>query len=148
MSEIKEFSVSTNGDRWSLETSGGETVVLHRGNEPSGEHETRTSLADFLRDRAGEPEHAALLQVLGRSSDEVEHQLGEEEVETTSHKMAIEYLRLGGRRLAKVDDNIVSTRTWEDEPAEAVQFWEKQVKPLDEKAQREIILHLPSISDR
>jgi hypothetical protein len=148
MSEIKEFSVSTNGDRWCLDTSGGRTVVLHMGNEPSGGHETRTPLGDFLRERAGKPEHAALLQVLGQSQDEVEHQLGGEDVETLSHQIAMEYLRLGGRRLAKVDDNIVSTRTWEDEPAEAAQFWEKQVKPLDEKAQREIILYLPSIRDR
>jgi hypothetical protein len=148
MSEIKEFSVSTNGDRWSLDMSGGETVVLHMGNEPSGGHETRTPLADFLKERAGKPEHAALLQVLGQSKDEVEHQLGEVGVETTSHKVAMEYLRLGGRRLAKVDDNIVSTREWEDEPAEAAEYWQAQVKPLDEKAQREIILHLPPISDR
>lgn len=148
MSEIKEFSVSTNGDRWSLDMSGGETVVLHMGNEPSGGHETRTPLADFLKDRAGRPEHAALLQVLGQSRVEIEHQLGEVGTETTSRNVAMEYLRLGGRRLAKVDDNIVSTRTWEDEPAEAAEFWEAQVEPLDEKAQREIVLHLPSISDR
>lgn len=148
MSEIKEFSVSANGDRWSLNMSGGETVVLHMGNEPSGGHESRTPLADFLKDRAGKPEHAALLQVLGQSQDEVEHQLGEDDVETLSHQIAMEYLRLGGRRLAKVDDNIVSTRSWEVEPAEAAEFWEAQVEPLDEKAQREIILHLPSISDR
>lgn len=55
---------------------------------------------------------------------------------------------MGGRRLAKVDDHIVTTRTGEDEPAEAAEFWQAQVEPLDEKAQREIILHLPSISDR
>lgn len=148
MSEIKEFSLSANGDRWFLDMSGGKAVVLHLGNEPSGGHETRTPLADFLREKAGKPEHAALLQVLGQSRDEVEHQLGEEVAETSSHKVALEYMRLGGRRLAKVEDNIVTTRTWEDEPAEAAAFWQAQVDPLDEKAQREVILHLPSISDR
>lgn len=83
LSEIKEFSVSTNGDRWSLDMSGGETFVLHMGNEPSGGHETRTPLADFLRERAGKPEHAALLQVLGQSQDEVQHQLGEDALDTS-----------------------------------------------------------------
>jgi arginine deiminase len=108
----------------------------------------RTPLADFLREKAGKPEHAALLKVLGQSPDVVEHQLDEEVAETSSHKMATEYMRLGGRRLAKVDDNIVTSRTWEDEPKEAAAFWKAQVEPLDEKAQREVILHLPSISDR
>jgi hypothetical protein len=51
MSETKEFSVSTNGDRWSLDTA----------NEPSGGHQTLTALATFLEERAGKPEHAALL---------------------------------------------------------------------------------------
>ena len=148
MSEIKEFSVSANGDRWSLETSDGEAYVIHMGNEPSGGHETRLPLAGFLKEREGSPEHSALLQVLGQSHNEIEHQLGEMEVETFSHKTAMDYLRLGGRRLAKIDDNIVSTRAWEDEPAEAEAFWQTWVEPLDEKAQREVILHLPSISDR
>ncbi|MET0171749.1 MAG: hypothetical protein ABW206_05055 [Agrobacterium vaccinii] len=148
MSEIKEFSVSTNGDRWLLDMSGGEAVILHMGNEPSGGHETKMPLADFLNERAGKPEHSALLQVLGQSQDEVEHQLGEDDAETSSHQIAMEYMRLGGRRLAKVDDNIVSTRTWEDEPAEATALWQAQVEPLDEKAQREVMLHLPSISER
>ncbi len=147
MSEIKEFSVSPNGDRWCLDMSAGEAVVLHMGNEPSGGHETRTPLADFLKEREGKPEHAALLQVLGQSRDEVEHQLGGEEAETTSHRTAMEYLRLGGRRLAKVDDNIVSTRAWEDEPPVASAFWNARVESLDEKSQREVMLHLPSISD-
>lgn len=147
MNDIKEFSVSTNGDRWCLDMSGGEAIVLHMGNEPSGGHKTRTPLADFLKERAGKPEHAALLQVLGQSRDEVEHQLSKDEDQTTSYKTAMEYLRLGGRRLAKVDDNIVSTRFWEDEPAAASAFWDMEVELLDEKAQREVILHLPSISD-
>lgn len=140
MNEVKEFSVSPNGDRWCLDMSAGQAVVLHMGNEPSGGHETRTTLADFLKEREGKPEHAALLQVLGQSRDEVEHQLGGEEAETTSYRTAMEYLRLGGRRLAKVDDNIVSTRAWEDEPPEASAYWNSQVEPMDEKSQREVML--------
>jgi hypothetical protein len=73
--------VSTNGDRWCLDMNDGEVVVLHIGNEPSGGHETRTPLAVFLEERVGKPEHAALLQVLGQSRDEVEDQLGEAEVD-------------------------------------------------------------------
>lgn len=42
---------------------------------------------------------------------------------TETRKLAEEYLRLGGRRKSKIDDNIVNTRLWEDEPAEASKFW-------------------------
>lgn len=148
MSKIKQFSGSTNGDQWSLDTTDGETVVVHTGNEPSGGHQTRTPLAVFLEQSVGKPEHDALLQVLGLSQEEVEQQLQPNETETPSHKTAMEYLRLGGRRLAKVDDNIVSVRAWEDDPVEAEAFWRTHVEPLDHGKRQEVALHLPSISDR
>jgi hypothetical protein len=66
---------------------------------------------------------------------------------TPSLKLAEEYLRLGGRRRAKVDDNIVSTRQWDDEPAEAAEFWKKHVEPLHDKQRSDVEIHLPSISD-
>ncbi|NLR97425.1 hypothetical protein HGP17_11385 [Rhizobium sp. P38BS-XIX] len=84
MSEAKEFSVSSNGDRWSLEVLDGDMTVIHKANEPSGGHETRTALAAFLEERAGKPEHAALLQVLGQSRDEIEDQLKPDETDTRS----------------------------------------------------------------
>ncbi len=148
MSETKQFSTSTNGDQWSLDTTDGETVVVHRGNMPSGGHETRTPLAVFLEQSVGKPEHTALLQVLGQSQEEVEHQLQADDTETPSHKTAMEYLRLGGRRLAKVDDNIVSVRSWEDDPSEAEAYWQAHVEPLDHQKRQEVALHLPSISHR
>lgn len=148
MSDAKEFSVSSNGDRWSLEAIDGEMTVIHKANEPSGGHETRTALAAFLNERAGKPEHAALLQVLGQSRDEIDEQLKPDDTDTLSLKIATEYLRLGGRRQAKVDDNIVSTRSWEDDPSEADAYWQTHVAPLSEREQRDIMVHLPSISDR
>lgn len=66
---------------------------------------------------------------------------------TPSLKLAEEYLSLGGTRRAKVDDNIVSTRKWEDEPAEAKAFWEEKIESLDQKQRQEVEIHLPSISD-
>ncbi|UXT49601.1 hypothetical protein FY136_10260 [Agrobacterium tumefaciens] len=84
MSETKEFSVSSNGDRWSLEVEDGHMTVVHKANVPSGGHETRTSLADFLEEHAGKPEHSALLQVLGQSQSEIQNQLGTEVTEDTS----------------------------------------------------------------
>jgi hypothetical protein len=66
---------------------------------------------------------------------------------TESKKLADEYLRLGGRRKAKVDDNIVSTRTWDDEPAEADAYWQQHIAPLDDKRRREVELLLPSMND-
>lgn len=148
MIEEKEFSISSNGDRWSLEVLDGDMTVIHKANEPSGGHETRTPLATFLDERAGKPGHAALLQVLGQSRDEIKDQLKPEETETQSLQIATEYLRLGGRRQAKVDDNIVSTLSWDDDPLEADAYWQTHVTPLTEKEQRDITIHLPSMSDR
>lgn len=71
----------------------------------------------------------------------------EEKTTTPSKKIADEYLALGGRRKAKVDDNIVSTRAWEDDSSEAAAFWKEKVEPLGDDERREIELHLPSMSD-
>lgn len=70
MTDAKEFSISSNGDRWSLEEVDGAMCVRHKANEASGGHETRTALAAFLEERVGKPEHTALLQLLSRSPDE------------------------------------------------------------------------------
>lgn len=66
--------------------------------------------------------------------------------QTHAAELAKEYLRLGGRRLSKVDDNHVTTRMWESETAEAAAFWQKNIEPMDEIHQREVITLLPSIS--
>lgn len=148
MTDVKEFSISSNGDRWSLEVVDGDMSVLHKANEASGGHETRAPFGAFLEERVGRPEHTALLQVLGQSSDEAKNRSKSEEVETPSLRIATEYLRLGGRRRAKVDDNIVSSRSWENAPSAAEAFGREHVAHLPEKEQRDIIIHLPSISDR
>jgi hypothetical protein len=148
MSDTKAFSVSSNGDRWSLETDADGMTVLHQANEPSGGHETRTSLPDFLEGHAGKPEHAALIQLLGQSTNKIDAQLApSDDTDMASLKIAREYLRLGGRRVAKVDDNSVSVRLWEDDPSEAESFWQARVEPLGEKERRDIAIHLPSMSD-
>ncbi|MGK9055635.1 hypothetical protein QTA58_13095 [Neorhizobium sp. CSC1952] len=64
---------------------------------------------------------------------------------TEAQKLAEEYLRLGGRRKSKIDDNIVNTRLWEDEPPEADRFWSERIEPLDEERRREVAIFLPSI---
>jgi hypothetical protein len=58
---------------------------------------------------------------------------------TPSLNIVEEYLRLGGRRRAKVDVNIVSTRQWDDEPAEACEFWKKHVEPMDDKQRSDVV---------
>lgn len=57
------------------------------------------------------------------------------------------HLELGGRRLAKVDDNIVQVRDWEMDPMDGEAFWQANVEALVEREKREVFLHLPSISD-
>jgi hypothetical protein len=67
---------------------------------------------------------------------------------THALEIATEYQRLGGRRLAKMDDNIVDTRKWDDEPAEASAFWRENVENLDSESQAEVVSHLNSINNR
>jgi len=69
-------------------------------------------------------------------------------LETNAHQLAERYLALGGKRLAKIDDNIVSTRTWDDEPAEAMRFWDEQIASLSEERRTEVEPLLPSINDK
>jgi hypothetical protein len=66
---------------------------------------------------------------------------------TTTVKLAEEYLRLGGGRLAKIDDNQVSTRQWRHETREAEDFWNKHIAPLDEKQREDVMIHLPTINE-
>jgi hypothetical protein len=68
------------------------------------------------------------------------------DLETPTKKLAEAYLELGGTRRAKLDDNIVDTRQWEDEPAEATAFWEKEIAPLAPARLREVETHLPTLN--
>lgn len=65
---------------------------------------------------------------------------------TKALDIAREYQRLGGKRLAKIDDNIISSRKWDDEPAEADAFWKENVAGLSDEEQADIISHLETTS--
>ena len=66
--------------------------------------------------------------------------------ETQSAKLAAHYLRLGGGRLAKIDDNHVGTRQWAHETRASEAFWDEHIACLDEARRVEVILHLPTIN--
>jgi len=66
--------------------------------------------------------------------------------ETTVSALVERYLALGGVRKAANDDNAISTRLWEDEPAAAAEFWERNVASQPDARRREIETLLPSIS--
>jgi hypothetical protein len=68
------------------------------------------------------------------------------ELKTETLKLAEEYMRLGGMRRAKIDDNIVDTRTWENDPPKAAEFWESKIASLPEARRREVETHLPTIN--
>lgn len=67
---------------------------------------------------------------------------------TKSCRLAEEYLRLGGRRRSKIDDNIVTLRQWEEDTPEAERFWKDQIETLSEQDRRQVVIFLPSINDR
>ena len=64
---------------------------------------------------------------------------------TTASELAKEYLRLGGTRKVVTDDNRISVRIWEGEPAQAAHFWDTEIDTLDRKAREEVETLLPSI---
>jgi hypothetical protein len=74
MHNMKQFASSSNGDIWFLATDDQtrEPFVLHRGNLPSGGHETRTAVEVFLNTQPYGPEREALLAVLGVGDDTVD----------------------------------------------------------------------------
>ncbi|MBR0557073.1 hypothetical protein J5J10_15400 [Ciceribacter sp. L1K23] len=65
---------------------------------------------------------------------------------TKSKVLAEEYMRLGGKRLAKIDDNITKVRKWEDDPPAAEQFWQEHIAVLDDKGRRDVEFYLPDIN--
>lgn len=65
---------------------------------------------------------------------------------TKSLRLAEEYLRLGGHRRSKIDDNITTVRHWEKDPPEAERFWQDQVQPLSAKDRKQVEDFLPSIN--
>jgi hypothetical protein len=69
-------------------------------------------------------------------------------LDTNAHQLVAQYLALGGTRLSKLDDNIVSTRKWDDEPAEAARFWDEHIARLPEDRRAEVETLLPSMNDR
>lgn len=125
-----------------------EAVAVHEANAPLGGQVTRIPVADFLNRNTGKPEYEALLQILSQSHPRPESQLIEDEGETSCYATAMRYLDLGGRRRAKVGDNSVTTRSWEQDPSEAEAFRQSNSETLDEKGRRDVALHLPSISER
>jgi ABC-type hemin transport system ATPase subunit len=69
-----------------------------------------------------------------------------EKLETEASRLAKHYLRLGGTRKAIIDDNRVSTRSWDPEPEEASRFWDECIAPLDDKHRREVETLLPTVN--
>jgi hypothetical protein len=69
-----------------------------------------------------------------------------DEMETTCHRLATEYLRLGGHRRAKIDDNITTIRHWEADPPEAEDFWRQKIEPLPQVDRKQVENFLPTIN--
>lgn len=65
---------------------------------------------------------------------------------THALELAEEYRKLGGTRLAKIDDDIIETRLWDEEPYMAAEFWRENVEILDDKGQAEVVSHLKSLN--
>jgi hypothetical protein len=137
MNEPQEFAHSTNGDRWFIEpaSDGHLATVIHRGNLPSGGHETRIPVDAFLGHNPRGPEHEALERML--SALPVGNSTIDAGTASGLSMLAHQYLRLGGRRSA--------TRAWGTDTKEAADFWDANIAVLDDGARREVELYLPMI---
>lgn len=65
---------------------------------------------------------------------------------TPSMKIAEEYVKLGGRRRSKMDDNATSVRQWEDDTPEAEEFWKTRIETLSDEERVQVEKFLPSIN--
>ncbi|CAN7676654.1 hypothetical protein LJR098_002146 [Rhizobium sp. LjRoot98] len=68
-------------------------------------------------------------------------------MENASKNLADEYRRLGGRRVAVIDDNLGSSRNWEGETPEAAKFWKERISSLSDREKRDVESFLPSLND-
>jgi hypothetical protein len=68
-------------------------------------------------------------------------------MENASKKLADEYRRLGGRRVAVIDDNLGSSRDWDGDPPEAARFWSEHIAVLSDRDRRDVETFLPSLND-
>lgn len=68
-------------------------------------------------------------------------------MDNASKDLADEYRRLGGQRVAVIDDNLGSSRDWDGDPPEAAKFWKDKIEPLSDQDRRDVESFLPSLND-
>lgn len=68
-------------------------------------------------------------------------------MENASKELADEYRRLGGRRVAVIDDNLGSSRDWDGDPPGAARFWKGRIASLSDRERRDVESFLPSLND-
>ncbi|WP_312407869.1 hypothetical protein [Rhizobium sp.] len=68
-------------------------------------------------------------------------------MENASKELADEYRRLGGRRVAVIDDNLGSSRDWDGDPPEAARFWREHIPILSDRVRRDVETFLSSLND-
>lgn len=67
-------------------------------------------------------------------------------MENASKELADEYRRLGGKRVAVID-NLGSSRDWDGDPPEAARFWKERIASLSDRERRDVESFLPSLND-
>lgn len=65
---------------------------------------------------------------------------------TPSQSLAEQYVKLGGKRKSKMDDNATSVRKWEDDTPEAEEFWQSRIETLPKDERVQVEKFLPSIN--
>lgn len=63
-----------------------------------------------------------------------------------SKDLATKYIRLGGKRPSVLDDNLVSTREWAKDTADAKVFWRDKIECLPDAERKDVEKFLPGIN--
>lgn len=68
-------------------------------------------------------------------------------MENASKALADQYLALGGRRVAVINDNLGSSRDWHRDPPDAAAFLNERIGVLSDQERRDVETFLPSLTD-
>lgn len=68
-------------------------------------------------------------------------------MENASKQLAEQYRRLGGRRIAVIDDNLCLSRERVDNTPEAARPWSEQIVVLSDRQRRDVETFLSSLDD-
>lgn len=126
-----------------------EAVDELRSASPGGTGKSNSGISDPIRvqEPSNEWPAADADPVVPTGDEAAALEQSSEALETRAHSLAERYLALGGKRMSKVDDNIINVREWAQDPPAAEEFWQEQIQVLPENDRKQVEILLPNLSE-